>query len=252
MFLHWQAMGDGGQPAVYNNWTFTRSGQSLQYLTRWPSTSPKAVPVTGTVMAYTFPDSSAGPRITYRSPIPVNFSEQYTIEFYFYATTVNNQPTTTGLVMGTGAKQIQFIMNNVRTSPLDQSYYNITFSCAGTNINSSNLAGVTRVESGWKHIAFVKSSPNLRTLYVNGVAYAQNYTNIDDNPDTTTDWALTLFQAGAANNTTMFGLHNLMRISNIARYSDNFTPGIYGNDSNTWFFANWQNTLQPASNPPPP
>lgn len=254
MFLHWQAMGPAGgnQPPVYNNWTFTRTGSSLNFLTQQGvPPAPIKYPVGGSYMAYTVPNTSVGPCVTYYNPIPTNFSEQYTIEFYFYAETINNQPTTNGLLMGTGAKQIVFKMENRLITPSSSNYYNITFQCAGVDITSSSLLGITTRNSGWKHIAFVKESPSLRSLYVNGTRYAQNYTTIDDNPDTVTSWALRIFQDGSPTNLTMYGLTDLMRISNIARYTDSFTPGVYGNDNNTWFFSSFENTLQPASNPPP-
>jgi hypothetical protein len=254
MFLHWQAMGNqSGVPPVYNNWTFTRTGASIQFLTQFGQ--PPAVvsyPVGGSYLAYVATNSSPGPCVTYYNPIPCSFANQYTIEFYFRATTIQQQPYTYGLLMGTGANQIVFRMDNYIVSPRTNNYYDITFQCAGTNITSSSLASVTRlINAAWIHIALVKESADLHTLYVAGQQRAQIYTTIDDNPDTVSNYALRIFQDGSPTNTSMYGLVDLMRISNVARYNDSFTPGVYGNDNNTWFFSSFENTLQPANNPPP-
>lgn len=226
MFVHYQT--DPYVTVFPTNWIVSSATAALSTGITTPiSLSPR----TGSYMA-SFNGASTT-SVVYTNNIPVDFSSQYTIEFWICPFTDIFPPPSSRKILGVGGS----------TNPLT---LNIQY---GTNTTTITLNGIVTSapisKNTWTHIAFVKYSNSSRKVFVNGVGGTTSVASFNDNPNTTSGNALTL---GTNVNTAgnLYGCLDLLRISNVARYSSNFSPPTtLTMDTNTWYLSDFENTWQP-------
>jgi hypothetical protein len=196
--------------------------------------SPKTITLNGTVTRNTtikrFGDSSAqfaATGVNYLAITP--FSDlnrgttgDFTIEGWFYHTTRGS-------------------FFEFRNSQSDDGFYIYT---SGTALilfhRGTSLLVVSNVvpQNQWNHIALSRQGSNLR-LFANGTQAGSTYTTvINFNP--------ARFEVGRRNDSVdpLRGYADEIRISNIARYTANFTPSTsaFTNDANTLFLSHFDDT----------
>lgn len=105
-------------------------------------------------------------------------------------------------------------------------------------LQSSNQ--IYAYQANWNHFAWVRSGTTI-TVYVNGVAAATTGTYSTDLRDATVLHVGAGIKTGYA---SMVGYMDEVRVSNIARYTSNFTPSTseFANDQNTLFLLHANGT----------
>ena len=101
-----------------------------------------------------------------------------------------------------------------------------------TSGNSTTCSGVNAQVGRWYHVAVTRDSGGTRRFFVDGILVR---TETASPAPSDSSGRLTLGRAGDHNGEYFPGLVDEVRISNISRYSTNFTPPTYlfTSDSNT-------------------
>lgn len=235
-------------PPLRTNWTSGGSIDSTR-ITGVGSLTPKV----GTRLLYQTPTIDvADSYVKYNNNIASTWN-QYTIEGWIAPLHPNSWQTTASarnIVIGNGAGYIRvYIVPNQPTNQwlIGCSYY----PGDGTNVSIAS-PGLLLSQDTWYYFTVVKLDSGTRFFMLNGVQAGTTNTNIfNETVNTTTG---TAFQIGnTSDNNVMPVAFDMMRISNIARYTlgETFTPPTtaFANDKNTWFLNDWETSLLPAPSP---
>ena len=254
MFAHNQTYCNPPNQPIQTNWSIaTNNGVTI--VPTYSYNGFYAPAKVGNSLAYFNSTSTTNANyITYNNTIPIIWTNQWTIEFwmvtgtafvsnswtpltvgiqdsYHYALTFNSNVVFDG---GTGAN------NYVTTELVDSGNTGFTF--GGGSVATTKLSPPT-----FYYFTVVQENYESRKFYINGNLVATETGAIDLTPNTTSSFALKLNNAAGA----WSGGLDQIRISNIARYTSNFTPPTtaFTNDVNTWFLCSFDNGFTPAPSP---
>lgn len=154
------------------------------------------------------------------------FSGDFTIEMWFYLTSLASFPQTLIAKDTFGSNfDINIVLNSLTQ-----------LGCYTNKTNSSFLVTIPSIAlNTWNHVALVRSSGKLY-YFLNGVLYGTSSINITNDSQS----FLTIGCASWNNPSSFFnGYIDELRISDSARYSANFTPPVSGHS----FIENEQNQI---------
>jgi hypothetical protein len=196
------------------------------------------------------------PVVTYQNPIPIEWST-YTIEFWlivadpFVTNTVN--PLYVGSVTGDPLATIRFNANRAFDVTAGKFivnmriYFNLSSPTFVGGYSPDTLIGPAQ-QPAWANYCVVQERPGLRKFYINGKLVTTDTGGPNYIPNTTTGpFAVSL---GNINSPGAYAMDQL-RISNVARYTSNYTPQTtpFANDDFTYMLVGFENTWQPAPSP---